>query len=81
MKELSKLASAVRASTTIAIDTKFKTLQAEGKDVIGFGLGEPDFDTPEHIKEAGIQAIRGPEDPGEPRRRGHPPRPILGELL
>ena len=58
MKELSKLASAVRASTTIAIDTKFKTLQAEGKDVIGFGLGEPDFDTPEHIKEAGIQAIR-----------------------
>ena len=58
MKELSKLASAVRASTTIAIDTKFKTLQAEGKDVIGFGLGEPDFNTPEHIKEAGIQAIR-----------------------
>ena len=58
MKELSKLASAVRASTTIAIDTKFKQLQAEGKDVIGFGLGEPDFNTPEHIKEAGIQAIR-----------------------
>ena len=58
MKELSQLAQAVRASTTIAIDTKFKQLQAEGKDVIGFGLGEPDFNTPEHIKEAGIQAIR-----------------------
>ena len=58
MKELSTLAQAVRASTTIAIDTKFKQLQAEGKDVIGFGLGEPDFNTPEHIKEAGIQAIR-----------------------
>ena len=58
MKELSSLATAVRASTTIAIDTKFKQLQAEGKDVIGFGLGEPDFDTPAHIKEAGIQAIR-----------------------
>ncbi len=57
MKELSQLAQAVRASTTIAIDTKFKQLQAEGKDVIGFGLGEPDFNTPEHIKQAGIQAI------------------------
>lgn len=58
MKALSTLASAVQASTTIAIDTKFKKMRADGIDVIGFGMGEPDFPTPEHIKEAGIRAIQ-----------------------
>lgn len=57
MKELSALAQSVRASTTIAIDTQFKKMRAEGIDVIGFGMGEPDFPTPEHIKQAGIRAI------------------------
>ena len=58
MKTLSALATSVHASTTIAIDTKFQKMRADGIDVIGFGMGQPDFDTPEHIKEAGIQAIR-----------------------
>lgn len=58
MKELSKLALAIQPSTTMAIDTMFKQMKAEGQDVIGFGAGEPDFPTPDYIKEAGIQAIR-----------------------
>ena len=57
MKELSTIAQAVRASTTMAIDAMFKQMKADGIDVIGFGAGEPDFDTPEAIKEAGIAAI------------------------
>ena len=58
MKELSQLASAVQASTTMAIDTMFKQMKADGLDVIGFGAGEPDFPTPDYIKDAGIAAIR-----------------------
>lgn len=58
MKELSKLATSVQASTTIAIDTLFKEMRAQGLDVIGFSVGEPDFPTPEHIKAAGIRAIQ-----------------------
>lgn len=57
MKELSKIAGEVRASTTLAVDALAKQMQAEGLDVIGFGTGEPDFDTPDNIKAAGIQAI------------------------
>lgn len=57
MKALSTQARSVRASTTIAIDTQFKKMRAEGIDVIGFSVGEPDFPTPEHIKQAGIRAI------------------------
>ena len=56
MKELSNLALAVQPSTTMAIDAMFKQMKAEGQDVIGFGAGEPDFATPDHIKEAGIEA-------------------------
>lgn len=58
MKELSYLAQAVVASSTIAVDTLAKQLKAQGKDVISFGPGEPDFDTPDNIKEAGIKAIQ-----------------------
>lgn len=57
MKELSKLALGVEPSSTMAIDTMFKQMKAEGLDVIGFGAGEPDFATPDHIKLAGIAAI------------------------
>ncbi|GHV08085.1 aminotransferase [Clostridia bacterium] len=56
-KPLSKIASAVRASTTITIDALYKKMLADGEDVIGFGAGEPDFNTPEFIKDAGIAAI------------------------
>lgn len=58
MKPLSIVASAVKASTTLAIDAKAKQMKADGFNVVGFGTGEPDFDTPENIKEAAIAAIR-----------------------
>ncbi len=54
---LSNKFSSVKASTTLAIDTKFKAMKAAGEDVVGFGAGEPDFDTPEHIRAAAIEAI------------------------
>ncbi|MDD6736280.1 MAG: pyridoxal phosphate-dependent aminotransferase [Clostridiales bacterium] len=54
---ISKKASQVSPSPTLAIDSKFKEMKANGIDVVGFGCGEPDFDTPEHIKEAAIAAI------------------------
>jgi len=48
----------VKPSPTIAVTTKAAELKAQGKDVIGLGAGEPDFDTPEHIKQAAIVAIQ-----------------------
>lgn len=55
--ELSKKAAAVKPSSTLAITAKAKELRAQGKDVVGFGAGEPDFDTPENICDAAIDAI------------------------
>ena len=55
--ELSRKALQVSASPTLAIDAKFKAMKADGIDVIGFGCGEPDFDTPDNIKAAAIKAI------------------------
>jgi aspartate aminotransferase len=46
-------------SATLAIGAKARQMQADGIDVISFAQGEPDFDTPDHIKEAAIQAVRG----------------------
>ena len=48
----------IQPSATIAISNKAMAMKAEGKDVIGLAAGEPDFDTPENIKEAAIAAIR-----------------------
>lgn len=58
MKPLSQLASAVNPSATLAIDAMYKSMKAQGIDVVGFGAGEPDFATPDHIKEACVQALR-----------------------
>lgn len=57
MKPLSTLAEAVHASSTMAIDTMYKNMKAQGIDVVGFGAGEPDFPTPDNIKEACIRAL------------------------
>lgn len=57
MKPVSKIAEAVRASTTLAVDSLAKQMKAEGLDVVGFGTGEPDFNTPDNINMAGIRAI------------------------
>lgn len=58
MKPLSTLAEAVHASSTMAIDSMYKNMKAQGIDVVGFGAGEPDFPTPDNIKEACIQALQ-----------------------
>ena len=55
---LSAWAKNVSPSPTLAVDAKAKALKAAGEDVCGFGAGEPDFDTPDFIKEACIQALQ-----------------------
>jgi aspartate aminotransferase len=57
MIRISKRAAGIQPSPTLAITAKAKKLKAEGKDVVGFGAGEPDFDTPANIKQAAIDAL------------------------
>lgn len=54
---LSKRVQAIKPSPTLAVTARAAKLRAEGKDIIGLGAGEPDFDTPQHIKDAAIAAI------------------------
>jgi len=56
--DLAKRVSELTPSLTLAIDSKAKALRAEGIDIYSFGAGEPDFDTPEHIKAAAIEALQ-----------------------
>ncbi len=55
--QLSSRAQSIKPSPTLAVSTKAKQLKAEGKDIIVLGTGEPDFDTPDHIKEAAKKAM------------------------
>ena len=55
--EISNKFKGISPSPTLMIDSKFKQMKADGMDVVGFGAGEPDFDTPRHIKDAAIEAI------------------------
>lgn len=55
--QISEKISSISPSATLAIDSRFKAMKAEGIDVVGFGAGEPDFDTPQYIKDAAIKAI------------------------
>jgi aspartate aminotransferase len=55
---LSKRVQKVKPSPTLAVTARAAALKAEGKDIIGLGAGEPDFDTPIHIADAGVEAIR-----------------------
>jgi aspartate aminotransferase len=55
--KISHRAAALSPSLTLAIDSKAKQMKAEGLDVVGFGTGEPDFDTPQHIKDAAAKAL------------------------
>jgi aspartate aminotransferase len=55
--ELSKRVQAIKPSPTLAVTARAAKLKAEGRDIIGLGAGEPDFDTPQHIKDAAIAAI------------------------
>ena len=58
MSIVSNTLKRIKPSPTIAVTSKARELRAAGKDVIGLGAGEPDFDTPNNIKEAAIKAIK-----------------------
>jgi aspartate aminotransferase len=62
MSRISQRIAAIAPSATLAVDAKAKALQAAGEDVVGFGAGEPDFPTPEHIVEAAVAASRDPRN-------------------
>jgi len=55
--KISRRAASLSPSLTLAIDAKAKAMKAAGEDVVGFGAGEPDFDTPQHIKDAAARAL------------------------
>jgi aspartate aminotransferase len=55
--KIARRAASLSPSLTLAIDSKAKQMKAEGHDVVGFGAGEPDFDTPQHIKDAAVKAL------------------------
>ncbi len=57
--ELSRRVQAIKPSPTLAVTALAAQLKSEGKDIIGLGAGEPDFDTPQHIKDAAVMAING----------------------
>ena len=56
--KVSQRAQSVPPSATLAVTNRAKELKAQGRDVVGFGAGEPDFDTPDYIKEAAIKALK-----------------------
>lgn len=58
MQQLAQRATTLTPSLTLAIDAKAKKMKADGIDVCGFGAGEPDFDTPQHIKDAAIKSLQ-----------------------
>jgi len=62
VSRISKRIAAIAESQTLAVDAKAKALKAAGEDVVGFGAGEPDFPTPEHIVEAAVVAARDPKN-------------------
>src|ERR1043165_1467423 len=55
--KISRRAAALAPSLTLAIDSQAQQKKEGGEDVVGFGAGEPDFDTPQHIKDAAIRAL------------------------
>ena len=61
MSIISNSLNKIKPSPTIAVSQKARELRAAGKDVIGLGAGEPDFDTPNNIKNAAVRAIRAGE--------------------
>ncbi len=58
MTTLAERTKLIKPSVTLAIAAKAGKLRAEGVDIVNFSAGEPDFDTPQHIKDAAIEALR-----------------------
>jgi aspartate aminotransferase len=74
MTRISRRVGAITESATLAVDARAKALKAAGEDVIGFGAGEPDFPTPDHIVAAAVEACR------DPRNHHYTPTAGLPEL-
>jgi aspartate aminotransferase len=55
--KVSKRAQSIPPSATLAVSSRAKELKAQGQDVVAFGAGEPDFDTPDYIKDAAVEAL------------------------
>ena len=73
-ERVSRRVAAIKESATLAVDAKAKALKAAGEPIIGFGAGEPDFATPDHIVEAAVAACR------DPRNHRYSPAAGLPEL-
>src|SRR5437763_9737497 len=73
-RRVSERIAAIHESATLAVDAKAKALKAAGEDVIGFGAGEPDFPTPDHVAAAAAEACR------DPRNHKYTATPGLPEL-
>src|SRR5438477_8729318 len=73
-ERISQRVGSIEESATLAIDARAKALKAAGEDVIGFGAGEPDFPTPDHIVEAAAAACHDPDN------HKYTPTPGLPEL-
>src|ERR1700683_3297811 len=73
-RRISARVAAVSPSATLAVDARARALKAKEKNVIGFGAGEPDFPTPDHIVAAAVQAC------GDPRSHKYSPTAGLPEL-
>jgi len=78
-RPLSSWAQNISPSPTLAVDAKAKALLAAGEDVLNFAAGEPDFDTPEHIKEACIAALKGGKTKYAPTPGIEPLRQAIAE--
>jgi len=76
---LSTWARNISPSPTLAVDAKAKALQAAGEDVCSFAAGEPDFDTPDHIKDACIAALKGGKTKYAPTPGIEPLRQAIAE--
>ncbi len=58
MSRISTRVDLIKPSATIVVSGRAMELKAQGKDIVSLGFGEPDFDTPQHIRDAAIEAIR-----------------------
>ena len=62
-KFLSERSKSIKPSPTLAVSARAAELRAQGRDIISLSAGEPDFDTPEHIKEAAVDALKNGQEP------------------
>ncbi|MEQ8317994.1 MAG: pyridoxal phosphate-dependent aminotransferase [Phycisphaerales bacterium] len=79
--KLAERVDSLEGSATVAVATRAKALKAQGKDVVSFGAGEPDFDTPEVIKQAAIEALQAGKTKYEAAPGPEPARQAIAKKL